>query len=64
MVWVDDLVVWDHSEDELIANLSDVLDRLHNVEVFVAAHKGRFFEPTVKWCRQIYSGQVIEHDTE
>ena len=47
MVWVDYLIVWGHSQDELFANLSDVLDRLHDVGLFVVAHKCRFVEPTV-----------------
>ena len=64
MVWVDDLIVWVHSQHELVVKLSDVLDRLHDVGLFVAAHKCRFFEPTVKWCAKMYSGQHVEHDLE
>lgn len=47
-----------------MSNQAELLGRLHNVAFFVAAHKRGHFEPTVKWCSKIYSGQGVEYHPE
>ena len=62
MVWIDDLVVWGSTPGELVDHLDDVLQRLQERGLYVAAHKCTFYEPCIKWCGKIYSGQDVEHD--
>lgn len=64
MVWIDDLIIWGSLQGELVSKLFEVLGRWHDVGLFAATQEFRVFEPTVKWCGKIYSGQGVEHGPE
>lgn len=55
MVWVDDLIVWEDTPEEIIDNLDGALERLQDRDIYVAARKRRFFAK-MKRCGRIYSG--------
>ena len=53
MVWVDDVIDWGLNETDLINTLDLTLERLEEVGLYVAAHKG------ITLCGKVYSqGQV------
>eukprot|EP00903_Cladosiphon_okamuranus_P015275 g14116.t1 len=64
MVWVDDVIYWGHSEDDLLDTLEQILDRLAGVGLFAAAHKCVFYDTSITWCGKVYSHGRIEHDKE
>ena len=61
---VGDLIIRGTSPNAMVENLEKVLERLEGVGLYVAAHKCRFYEPSVKWCGKIYSGQGVSHDRD
>ena len=64
MVWVDDLIIWGKTHGELADNLEFVLEQPERRAIYVAAHKCRFFEPSIRWCGRIYSGEGVTHDPQ
>ncbi|MEP0580138.1 MAG: reverse transcriptase domain-containing protein [Marinobacter sp.] len=61
-VWVDDVFFFADTEEALLQLLDDILERLENVGLFVAAHKCTFFSRELVWCGKVYSNGVVSHD--
>ena len=64
MVWVDDLIIWGETQEEMVGNLDGVLARLQARGLYAAAHKCRFFATEMKWCGRLYSGEGVAHDPQ
>ncbi|CAB1109830.1 unnamed protein product [Ectocarpus sp. CCAP 1310/34] len=64
IVWVDDIVYWGETEEDLLNTLDLILARFEHHGLFVAAHKCTFYTTSVKWCGKVYSKGVIEHDRD
>ena len=63
-VWVDDVVFWGKSATELMDTLDEILGRLEDAGLFVAAHKCTFFDTSIHWCGKVYSGGEVRHDPD
>ena len=64
LIWVDDIVYWGDTEEEMLNTLDLILERLESVGLFAAAHKCVFYTKSVKWCGKVYSHGKIEHDRD
>lgn len=49
LVWVDDIVIWGNTAEQLISPLELVLARLEERGLFVAAHRAVFHHGGIRW---------------
>lgn len=61
-VWVDDVFFFADTEEALLQQLDDILERLESIGLFVAAHKCTFYSRELVWCGKVYSNGVVSHD--
>ena len=59
---VDDAFFFAEDEISLLCLLDEILGRLENVGLFVAAHKCTVFAHELVWWGKVYSDGVVSHD--
>ena len=57
-------MVWGETPDIHFKWLLATLDRLFESGLLVSAHQTVIFRKEIKWCRQLVSGQKVNHDPE
>ena len=64
LVWVDDIVIWGKTPENILKRLLAILDRLLERGLFAVAHKAVFFRNEIKCCGKTRFGQTVSHDPE
>jgi hypothetical protein len=62
--WIDDLLGFADSEEELLERLTQVLQRCSDYNVKINPKKCTWFARQIKWCGKIYDGKGVRHDPE
>lgn len=64
LLWVDDIVPWGQTLEELTGRVEVVLAILQGHYLFVAAHKAVFCGKEIRWCGKLYSGDRIDYNPD
>ncbi|CEP01149.1 hypothetical protein PBRA_008461, partial [Plasmodiophora brassicae] len=64
LIWIDDLLGFAKSEDDLLHQLTRVLERCRERNVKLNPGKCTLFARELKWCGRIYSRDGVRHDPE
>lgn len=64
LVWLDDILGYAESEDELMDLLEQVLQRCHQYGLKLHPGKCKFFLKEVTWCGKVISARGVTHSPE
>jgi len=64
LVWVDDLLVYGRTADELLARIHETLAKFDERGIKLNACRCRMFEREAKWCGRILSEHGFRFDDE
>ena len=62
LVYVDDILIFGKTKQDLFTNMDQVLDRLNTRGIKVAADKLDIYKKEVKWCGKLIDGNGVRHD--
>ena len=60
--WIDDILLWANSEDELIENMRKLLQRCRQFGLKLHAKKSQLYTLKATWCGRIISEEGVSHD--
>ncbi|CEO95374.1 Reverse transcriptase domain-containing protein [Plasmodiophora brassicae] len=64
LIWIDDILGFARSEEDLLHQLTRVLERCRERNLKLNPNKCTLFARELKWCGRIYSREGVRHDPE
>jgi transposase InsO family protein len=62
VVYIDDILIYANSEDQLITNIISIIKTLHQRRFKISAKKTTFYKKQVKFCGRIFSKDGVSFD--
>ncbi len=61
IIWIDDILIWANSSEELIQRLQMVIQRASEYGLKLSIKKAQFYTTEALWCGKIFTSKGVEH---